>query len=124
MGAWLMCCILWVSVRIPDKGSIIRAHILRTPGCSIKEVVISQRVQVPSISGLWSQLLLWVWFLEPETFNIRYLDPLGVCTYCTWLLGRCSLLWHLDPYGILDNDYDSSLKECRDRYERSQRWYV
>ena len=27
--------------------------------------------------GFWSQEPLRVWFLGPETFNIRYLDPLG-----------------------------------------------
>ena len=37
----------------------------------------AQRVQVPKISGLWSQKPFRVWFLEPESLNIGYLDPLG-----------------------------------------------
>ena len=37
----------------------------------------TQRVQVPHISGLWSQKPLRVWLLESESFNIGYLDPLG-----------------------------------------------
>ena len=38
----------------------------------------SQRVQVPNISGLWSQIPLKVWFWGPETLNIGYLDLLGM----------------------------------------------
>ena len=37
----------------------------------------TQRVQVPNIWGLWSQKPLMVWFLEPESSNIGYFDPLG-----------------------------------------------
>ena len=37
----------------------------------------TQRVQVPSISGVWFQTTLRVWFWEPETSKIGYLHPLG-----------------------------------------------
>ena len=49
-------------------------------GTGIQEPVfwsLTQRVQVPSILGLWSKIPLRVWFLGPETLNIGYLDPLG-----------------------------------------------
>ena len=38
---------------------------------------VPQRVQVPNIEGLWSQKTLRVWYLEPESLNVGYLDPLG-----------------------------------------------
>ena len=38
----------------------------------------SQRVQVPNIEGLWSQIPLRVWLLGSKTSNIGYLDPLGL----------------------------------------------
>ena len=43
---------------------------------------ITQRVQVPNIQGLWAPIPLRVWFLEPETSNVGYLDPLSK----SWLL--------------------------------------
>ena len=36
-----------------------------------------QRVQVPNIYGLWSQIPLRVWVFDPETSNIEYLEFLG-----------------------------------------------
>ena len=45
---------------------------------SLREV----RVQVPNVSGLWSQKpypewLNGIWDLGPDSSNIAYLDPLG-----------------------------------------------
>ena len=39
--------------------------------------MLTQRVQVPNISELWSQIPFRVWYLGPESLNIGYLDPLG-----------------------------------------------
>ena len=36
----------------------------------------TQEVQVPNVSGLWSQKPFRVWFLGPVSLNIGYLDPL------------------------------------------------
>ena len=44
------------------------------PGVQVKMIVF-QRLQVTKILGLWSQEVLRVWFLEPETSNIGYLRP-------------------------------------------------
>ena len=38
---------------------------------------LAQKVQVPNIQVLWSQIPLRVWLLEPESLNIGYLDALG-----------------------------------------------
>ena len=35
------------------------------------------QVQLPNIQGVWSQKPYIDLFLEPETSNTRYLDPLG-----------------------------------------------
>ena len=43
-------------------------------------LIVPQRVQVPNI---WSQIPWRVWFLEPETSNIGYLDPLGIVPFST-----------------------------------------
>ena len=40
-----------------------------------------------SNGGLWSQIPLRVWFLEPESLNIGYLDPLGYAPDCRALGG-------------------------------------
>ena len=53
-----------------------------------------QRVQEPNIEGVWPQIPLRVWFWEPETSIIGYLDPLGKvyqpATYVTvWHKGHC-----------------------------------
>ena len=37
----------------------------------------AQRVQEPSLSGLWFGKLLFLWLSEPETSNLGHLDPLG-----------------------------------------------
>ena len=38
---------------------------------------VTERVQVPNISGLWSPKPLRVWFSKPESLSIGYLDSLG-----------------------------------------------
>ena len=38
---------------------------------------LTQRVQVPNTYGVWSQNPYRAWFLQPESSNIGYLDPLG-----------------------------------------------
>ena len=57
---------------------------LTTFGCRpgiapvMSDLFICQRMQIPNIYGLWSQIPLKVWFLGAEASNIGYLDPLGL----------------------------------------------
>ena len=37
---------------------------------------------MPNIEGLWSRKPLSVWYLEPGSLNIGYLDPSGLCVGC------------------------------------------
>ena len=57
--------ILRVGVRLGLQGSSLH------PTCR------TQRVQVPNIEGRCSQKPSRVWYLEPESLNIGFLDPLG-----------------------------------------------
>ena len=60
----------------PDGSTVYRYS---SQGQKVTRIrTTSKRVQVSNIQGLWSQKPLRVWFLEPTSLNIEYLDPLGM----------------------------------------------
>ena len=71
-------------------------HRTAPPYCASTQGDLSQRVQVANIFGLWSQIPLKVWYLEPEYFNIGSLDPLGMGNSSS-PRPRCNLHQVIDP---------------------------